>query len=205
MKEPRPVTLAAHGVRLEPLAREHREPLAAAAADGELWQLWYTSVPGPEETERYVAQALAGQEAGHMLPFVVREPESGAIVGSTRYHDIVKEAERVEIGYTWYAKRCQKTHVNSACKLLLFGHAFEALGCKVVGLRTDNFNFASQRAIEALGAKKDGVLRHHAVRRDGTVRDSVMYSVLASEWPDVKRHLELRLKKMGSDQHFRTQ
>jgi RimJ/RimL family protein N-acetyltransferase len=195
MKEPRPVTLAGHGVRLEPLAREHRDALAAAAADGELWQLWYTSVPRPEETERYIAQALAGQEAGQMLPFVVREVASGTIVGSTRYHDIVKEASRVEIGYTWYARRWQKTHVNSVCKLLLFGHAFEALGCQVVGLRTDNFNFTSQRAIEALGAKKDGVIRHHAPRRDGTVRDTVMYSVLASEWPDVKRHLELRLNR----------
>jgi RimJ/RimL family protein N-acetyltransferase len=202
MNEPRPVTLAARGVRLEPLAREHRDALAAAAADGELWQLWYTGVPRPEETERYIAQALAGQEAGQMLPFVVREVDSGAIVGSTRYHDIVKEAERVEIGYTWYARRWQKTHVNTVCKLLLFGHAFEALGCQVVGLRTDNFNFTSQRAIEALGAKKDGVIRHHAPRRDGTVRDTVMYSVLASEWPDVKRHLELRLKK-GSEQFSR--
>jgi RimJ/RimL family protein N-acetyltransferase len=203
MKEPRAVTLTGHGVRLEPLAREHRDALAAAAADGELWQLWYTSVPRPEETERYIAQALTGQEAGHMLAFVVRELESGTIVGSTRYHDIVKEASRVEIGYTWYAKRWQKTHVNTVCKWLLFGHAFEALDCKVVGLRTDNFNFASQRAIEALGAKKDGVLRHHAVRRDGSVRDSVMYSVLASEWLDVKRHLELRLKK-GSAQFSRS-
>jgi len=199
MKEPRPVTLAGHGVRLEPLAREHRDALGAAAADGELWQLWYTSVPRPEETERYIAQALAGQDAGQMLPFVVRDVESGTLVGATRYHDIVKEAERVEIGYTWYAKRWQMTHVNTVCKLLLFGHAFEALGCKVVGLRTDNFNFTSQRAIAALGAKQDGVIRHHAPRRDGTVRDTVMYSVLASEWPDVKRHLELRLKK-GSAQ-----
>src|SRR3954451_3167365 len=150
MRAPNRVTLEGHAVRLEPLAREHRDALAAAAADGELWQLWFTSVPRPEETERYIAQALTGQEAGHMLPFVVRELDSGTIVGSTRYHDIVKEASRVEIGYTWYAKRWQKTHVNTVCKLLLFGHAFEALGCKVVGLRTDNFNFASQRAIEAL-------------------------------------------------------
>jgi len=202
MKEPRPVTLEGHGVRLEPLAREHRDALAAAAADGALWELWFTSVPRPEETERYIAQALAGQDAGHMLPFVVRELESGTLVGSTRYHDILKEAERLEIGYTWYAKRWQKTHLNTVCKLLLFGHAFEALACKVVGLRTDNFNFASQRAIEALGAKKDGVIRHHQPRRDGTVRDTVMYSVLASEWPDVKRHLELRLKK-GSEQFSR--
>ena len=128
-----------------------------------------------------------------MLPFVVRELSSNEIVGSTRYHDIIKDASRVEIGWTWYARRWQKSHVNTACKLLLLGHAFDALGCKVVGLRTDNFNFASQRAIEALGAKKDGVLRHHWPRRDGTVRDSVMYSIIVSEWPDVKRHLELRL------------
>jgi RimJ/RimL family protein N-acetyltransferase len=195
MREPKRITLEGHGVRLEPLAREHREALATAAADGKLWELWFTSVPQPEETERYIAQALAGQEAGHMLPFVVRELESGAIVGSTRYHDIVKEAERVEIGYTWYASRWQKSHVNTACKLLLFSHAFVELGCKVVGLRTDNFNFASQRAIEALGAKKDGVIRHHQPRRDGTVRDTVMYSVLASEWRDVRRHLELRLAR----------
>jgi RimJ/RimL family protein N-acetyltransferase len=202
VKEPRPVTLEGHGVRLEPLAREHRDALAKAAADGELWQLWFTSVPEPQQTEAYIAQALAGRDAGHMLPFVVRELASGVIVGSTRYHDIIKDASRVEIGWTWYAKRWQKSHVNTACKLLLLGHAFDGLGCKVVGLRTDNFNFASQRAIEALGAKKDGVLRHHAPRRDGTVRDSVMYSIILSEWPDVKRHLELRLKK-GSEQFSR--
>jgi RimJ/RimL family protein N-acetyltransferase len=195
MKEPRPVTLEGHGVRLEPLAREHRDALAKAAADGELWRLWFTSVPEPQQTDTYIAQALAGRDAGHMLPFVVRELTSGAIAGSTRYHDIIKDASRVEIGYTWYAKRWQKSHVNTACKLLLLAHAFDALDCKVVGLRTDNFNFTSQRAIEALGAKKDGVLRHHAARRDGTVRDSVMYSIVLSEWPDVKRHLELRLRR----------
>jgi RimJ/RimL family protein N-acetyltransferase len=195
MKEPRPVTLEAHGVRLEPLAREHRDALASAAADGALWELWFTSVPRPEETERYIAQALAGLEAGHMLPFVVRELKTNSIVGSTRYHDIVFDAERVEIGYTWYARRWQKTHINAACKLLLLAHAFEALECAVVGLRTDNFNFRSQRAIEALGAKKDGVIRHHQPRRDGSVRDTVMYSVLADEWRDVRRHLELRLAR----------
>jgi len=198
MKEPRPVTLEGNGVRLEPLAREHGEALAKAAADGELWQLWFTSVPRPEETDRYGQQALAGQEARHMLAFVVRELSSGAVVGSTRYHDIVKDAERVEIGYTWYAKRWQKSHVNTACKLLLLGHAFDELACKVVGLRTDNFNFASQRAIEALGARKDGVIRHHQPRRDGSVRDTVMYSIVVSEWPDVKRHLELRLRQRSS-------
>jgi len=195
MIRPAPATLEGHGVRLEPMRREHHDGIAAAAADGSLWQLWFTSVPAPAETERYIAQALDGQAAGHMLPWAVRELGSGDIIGSTRYHDIVIEADRVEIGYTWYARRWQRSHVNTACKLLLFGHAFERLGCTVVGLRTDNFNFASQRAIEALGAKKDGVIRHHQPRRDGSVRDTVMYSVLASEWPDIKRHLELRLAR----------
>jgi len=195
MKDPRPATLEGHGVRLEPLAASHEKDLDGAAADGELWKLWFTSVPAPGETRSYISTALAGLEAGHMLPFAVRELASNAIVGSTRYHDIIKPADRVEIGYTWYAKRWQKSHVNTACKLLLLAHAFDALGCKVVGLRTDNFNFASQRAIEALGAKKDGVIRHHWPRRDGTVRDTVMYSILLSEWPDVRRHLESRLRK----------
>lgn len=192
---PAPVTLEGHGVRLEPLAREHHDGLAAAASDGQLWTLWFTSVPSPEETHAYISAALAGQEAGHMLPWAVRDLATGTIVGSTRYHDIVPSIDRVEIGYTWYARRCQKTHVNTACKWLLLGHAFEALGCRVVGLRTDNFNFASQQAIEALGAKKDGVIRHHAARRDGTVRDTVIYSIVAAEWRDVKRHLELRLAR----------
>ena len=175
--------------------REHHDGLVAAASDGALWQLWFTSVPSPEEARAYISAALAGQDAGHMLPWAVRDLATNMIVGSTRYHDIVAAIDRVEIGYTWYARRCQKTRINTACKLLLLGHAFDALGCKVVGLRTDNFNFASQQAIEALGAKKDGVIRHHAARRDGTVRDTVMYSILAGEWPDVKRHLELRLTR----------
>jgi len=195
MISPQSVVLEAHGVRLEPLAREHHDALAAAAADGELWKLWFTSVPEPEQTHAYISAALAGRDAGHMLPWAVRELASGAIVGSTRYHDIVPAISRVEIGYTWYARRCQKTGVNTSCKLLLMTHAFEALGCAVVGFRTDNFNFASQQAIAALGAKKDGVIRHHQPRRDGTVRDTVLYSILAAEWPDVKRHLELRLDR----------
>ena len=195
MREPRPVTLEHDGVRLEPLTREHRDAIAKAAADGELWKLWFTTVPAPAETDNYISVALAGLEAGHMLPFAVRELKSGEIIGSTRYHDIIKPSDRVEIGYTWYGKRWQKSHVNTSCKLMLFTHAFEELGCKVVGLRTDNFNFTSQRAIEALGAKKDGVIRHHWPRRDGTIRDTVMYSVIASEWPDVKRHLQARLQK----------
>ena len=190
-----PVALEGHGVRLEPLTAAHREGLAAAAADGRLWELWYTSVPGPEETAKYIADALAGQQAGHMLPWAVRELATGAIAGTTRYHDILPQVDRVEIGWTWYAARWQKSHVNTACKLLLLTHAFEAVGCQVVGLRTDNFNFASQRAISALGAQQDGVIRHHMARRDGTVRNTVMYSILAAEWPDVRRHLGLRLAR----------
>lgn len=193
MIDPRPSVLAGHGVRLEPLTPEHRDALAAAAADGELWRLWFTSVPEPAQTAAYIADALQGQKDGIMLPWVVRELTSGAIVGCTRYHDIIARADRVEIGYTWYSKTWQRSHVNTACKLLLLGHAFDTLGCGVVGLRTDNFNFASQRAIEGLGAKKDGVIRHHIARRDGSIRDTVLYSILAGEWRDVKRHLELRL------------
>lgn len=192
---PAPVTLEGRGIRLEPLHPDHAPAFAEAVRDGELWRLWFTAVPEPDKTEAYIASALDGQRAGHMLPWAVRELTSDAIIGSTRYHDIVPAIDRVEIGYTWYAARWQRSHVNTACKLLLLTHAFETLGCKVVGLRTDNFNFRSQRAIEALGAKKDGVLRHHQARRDGTVRDSVMYSILATEWRDVKRHLELRLDR----------
>ena len=195
MIHPKPVTLEGHGVRLEPLSREHHDGLVAAASDGRLWELWFTSVPEPEQTHAYISGAQAGLEAGHMLPWAVRELASGLIAGSTRYHDIIANVDRVEIGWTWYAKRWQKSHVNTACKLLLLGHAFDQLGCKVVGLRTANFNFTSQRAIEALGAKKDGVIRHHWPRRNGTVRDTVMYSILAHEWPDVRRHLELRLAR----------
>ena len=195
MIAPGPVTLEGHGVRLEPLAPEHHDGLVAAARDGELWQLWYTSVPAPEETDGYIVAALAGQQSGHMLPWAVRDLASGSLVGSTRYHDIVASIHRVEIGYTWYARRCHRTHINSACKLLLLAHAFEGLGCAVVGFRTDNFNFTSQRAIAALGAKRDGVIRHHQPRRDGTARDTVLFSILAHEWRDVRRHLELRLAR----------
>ena len=195
MIHPKPATLEGNGVRLEPLKREHEQDLAAAASDGKLWELFFTSVPEPDKVQAYIAAALSGQEKGEMLPWVVRDLKSNAVVGSTRYHDILPASDRVEIGYTWYAQRMQRSHVNTACKLLLFTYAFETVNCKVVGLRTDNFNFRSQRAIEALGAKKDGVIRHHAPRRDGTIRDTVMYSVLATEWPDVKRHLQFRLKR----------
>jgi RimJ/RimL family protein N-acetyltransferase len=190
--------LEGHGVRLEPLRTEHEAGLAAAVADGRLWELWFTVVPRPEEVGAYIADALQGQRAGHMLPWAVRDLSTGVIVGSTRYHDIVAEIDRVEIGHTWYARSRQRTHVNTTCKRLLLAYAFETLGCAVVGLRTDNFNFRSQRAIEALGAKKDGVLRHHRRRADGSVRDSVMYSILASEWRDVRRHLDARVARLAS-------
>jgi N-acetyltransferase len=193
-----PIQLEGHGVRLEPLTPAHADALRTAASDGRLWELWYTAVPEPGQVETYIEAALAGQRDGRMLPWAVRDLASGTIVGSTRYHDIVAEIDRVEIGYTWYARSWWRTHVNTTCKLLLMQHAFETLGCQVVGLRTDNFNFTSQRAIEALGAKKDGVIRHHHARRDGSVRDSVLYSVLRAEWRDVKRNLELRLVRHRS-------
>ena len=184
-----PVTLKLRGIALVPLSLAHEEGLAAAAADGELWTLRVTSVPEPQETRTYIETALQGREAGHRFAFAVTEEATGTVLGTTSFHDILPAVKRVEVGYTWYAKRCQRTHVNTTCKLLMLTHAFEALGCNVVGWRTDNFNFASQRAIERLGAKKDGVLRGHALRRDGTVRDTVMYSLAAGEWPEVKAQL----------------
>jgi len=190
-----PTTLEGRGIRLEPLAHAHDAGLRAAAADGALWELWYTGVPTVDGVSAYIDAALAGQQRGHMLPWAVRELAGNTLVGSTRYHDILVEVDRVEIGYTWYAERWQRSHVNTTCKLLLLGHAFDRLGCAVVGLRTDGFNFRSQRAIEALGARRDGVIRHDRLRRDGTPGDTVMYSILATEWPDVRRHLELRLQR----------
>ena len=195
MLQPSPVVVEGHGIRLEPLSQDHHDAHVAAASDGTLWELWFTTIPPPDGMRKYIDDALRGQRDGHMLPWVVRETANGEIVGSTRYHDIVTAIDRVEIGYTWYRASRQRSSVNTTCKLLLLAHAFDTLGCKVVGLRTDNFNFRSQRAIEGIGAKKDGVLRHHAARKDGTVRDSVMYSILASEWRDVRRHLELRLAR----------
>jgi len=187
MMDVRPVTLTDGRIRLQPMSLDHVDALKAAAADGELWKLRVTSVPAPEDTRGYVERALAMKDR---LPFVVVDLESeNRIVGSTSYHDIVPAIDRLEIGWTWYAKSTQRSHVNTGAKLLLLVHAFETLGAKVVGWRTDNYNFASQRAIERLGAKRDGVIRHHALRRDGTVRDTVMYSVTAGEWPEVKAHL----------------
>ena len=195
-----PVTLRERGVRLEPLALAHEEGLRAAAADGELWKLRITSVPEPEGTRAYIESALAMREQGHRLAFAVVHDATGQVLGSTSYHDIVPAVRRVEIGYTWYAKSVQRTHVNTTCKLLMMGHAFDTLGCHVVGWRTDNYNFASQRAIERLGARKDGVLRGHALRRDGTIRDTVMYSMRAGEWPEARAQLLYLL-----EQHAHTQ
>ncbi len=190
-----PVILSGRGIKLEPLALNHEAGLRAAAADGELWRLRVTSVPEPEQTRKYIEDALAMREAGNRFAFAVLEAGSGTVLGCSSYHDIVPAVRRVEIGWTWYARRCQRTHVNSVAKLLLMTHAFETVGCHVVGWRTDNFNFASQAAIERLGAKKDGVIRGHALRRDGTVRDTVMYSMRAGEWPEAKAQLLYLLDK----------
>lgn len=192
---PSPCTLEFGSIRLEPLGPEHAPALEAAAADGELWRLRVTSVPDPGAAASYIQTALQGLTAGHMLPFAVRDLTSNEILGSTRYHDIIPDVARLEIGYTWYAKRYQRTHLNTTCKLMLMTHAFETLGAKTVGWRTDNFNWTSQRAIERLGAKRDGVIRGNALRRDGTVRDTVMYSVTAGEWPEIKAHLHHLLNR----------
>jgi len=188
-----PVTLERDGIRLEPLTQDHAQALAEAVMDGELWKLWFTQIPEPAAVAAYIEKALQGQRDGHMLPWAVRS--GSRLIGCTRYHDIMPDVDRVEIGYTWYIASLQKTRVNTVCKLMLLTHAFESLGCRVVGLRTDNFNFRSQRAIEGLGAKKDGVLRHHRRRKDGSFGDTVMYSILAGEWPEIKRHLEFRLER----------
>ena len=190
-----PVTLSDRGIVLVPLALQHEDGLRKAAADGELWNIRVTSVPAPEETRDYIETALRMRDEGNRFAFAVTDETTGRVIGSTSYHDIVGVIRRVEIGYTWYAKSAQRTHVNTTCKLLMLTHAFETLGCNVVGWRTDNFNHASQRAIERLGAKKDGVIRGHALRRDGTIRDTVMYSVAAGEWPEVRAQLHWLLAR----------
>jgi len=190
-----PVTLEGYGLRVLPLALEHAAGLQAAAADGALWTIRVTSVPEPENTRQYIEDALVMREGGNRFAFVVQDAASGKVLGCSSYHDILPAVKRVEIGYTWYAQSVQRTHVNTACKLLLMTHAFETLGCHVVGWRTDNFNFASQAAIERLGARKDGVIRGHALRRDGTIRDTVMYSLRAGEWPEVRAQLLYALNK----------
>lgn len=196
MTAPTPSRLADDHVTLEPLQLDHVPALEAAAADGALWQLWFTSVPAPGQMQAYVEKALQGQREGTMLPFVVREAGSGTVVGTSRYYDIVAEPRRLAIGYTWYARRWQKGHLNTACKRLLLEHAFETLGCVAVEFHTDHRNLDSQRAIERLGAQREGVLRAHKLRPDGSLRDTVCYSILAREWPDVRRWLELRLSRL---------
>ena len=191
----RPQVLRDRGVRLEPLALSHEAGLREAAADGEVWRIRVTSVPEPAQTRDYIDTALKMRAEGHRLAFAVIDEATQQVLGSTSYHDIVPAIRRVEIGYTWYRQSVQRTHVNTTAKLLMMGHAFDTLGCAVVGWRTDNYNFASQKAIERLGARKDGVIRHHALRRDGTVRDTVIYSMLAGEWPEAKAQLLYLLKR----------
>ena len=194
-----PLVMCQNGVRLEPLSLAHEEGLRAAAADGTLWKLRITSVPEPQDTRAYIETALQMRADGHRFAFAVRDDATGEVLGCTSFHDILPAVKRVEIGYTWYAKSVQRTHVNTTAKLLMMGHAFDTLGCHVVGWRTDNFNFASQRAIERLGAKKDGVIRGHALRRDGTIRDTVMYSMRAGEWPEARAQLLYLLERHALD------
>ncbi|HQS21151.1 MULTISPECIES: GNAT family protein [unclassified Acidovorax] len=190
-----PLVMRHNGVRLEPLALWHEDGLRAAAADGELWKLRITSVPEPHETRAYIETALKMREDGHRFAFAVVDDATGTVLGTTSYHDILPAVKRVEIGWTWYRKSVQRSHVNTIAKLLMMGHAFDQLGCNVVGWRTDNYNFASQRAIERLGAKKDGVIRGHALRRDGTIRDTVMYSMRSGEWPEARAQLLYLLER----------
>ncbi len=190
-----PITLSLRGLRLEPLSLAHEEGLRQAAADGDLWKLRITSVPEPENTRKYIEDALKMREDGTRFAFAVIDEATGKVLGSSSYHDILPAVKRVEIGYTWYAKSVQRSHVNSTCKLMLMTHAFETLQCGVVGWRTDNFNFASQKAIERLGAQKDGTIRGHALRRDGTIRDTVMYSMRSGEWAEAKAQLVYQLDK----------
>ena len=190
-----PVTLHGTHAVLEPLAPEHLEGVRQAAADGGLWRLWYTSVPAPEATQAWFDKALDVRERLGGMTFVVREAASGDIVGSTRYFNVDAPNRRLEIGHTWYAKRAQRTAINTECKLLLLAHAFETLSCIAVEFRTHWFNHASRRAIERLGAKQDGVLRNHQLSPDGSRRDTVVFSILEGEWPAVKTHLRFLLDR----------
>ncbi|MDQ8048659.1 GNAT family protein [Luteibacter sp.] len=195
-----PVRLENPYVSLEPLQLAHIEPLERAAADGDLWKLWFTSVPAPGRMTDYVEAALRGQEEGRMSPWAIRENASGEIVGSTRYYDIVNDPSRLAIGYTWYARRWQRSHVNTASKHLLLSNAFQNVGAVAVEFHTDAYNQDSQRAIEKLGARREGVLRAHKRRPDGSLRDTVCYSILATEWPDVDKWLQLRLARLAPPQ-----
>ncbi|MBF7681975.1 GNAT family N-acetyltransferase [Acinetobacter sp. B5B] len=192
-----PVQLSKHGVLLEPLTHEHLYGLTAACQDGELWKIRVTSTPKADEVKQYINTACNQGLLGHRFAFAVIEKDTGQVIGTTSYHDILADVKRVEIGYTWYAQSVQRTHVNTTCKLLLLEHAFETLNCNTVAFRTDIFNFKSQRAIERLGAKKDGIIRGNAFRKDNTIRDTVMYSISSSEWPDIKAHITDLLSRHG--------
>ncbi len=187
------IELALNNICLVPLSYEHEQGLAEVVKDGELWNLRITSTPHFSEVQSYIETALMQKEQGSRYPFAVLEENTGKILGTTSYHDILENVRRYEIGYTWYAQSVQRTHVNTTCKLLLLEYAFEQLNAKTVGLRTDQFNFKSQRAIERLGAKKDGIIRGDALRKDGTIRDTVMYSIVKGEWNNVKAHLRALL------------
>jgi N-acetyltransferase len=190
-----PVTLTGTHASVEPLGREHEEGLQRAVADGELWRLWYTTVPPPQKMGQYIAIALDMRERLDAMPFVIREKSSGEIVGCTRYFNVDATNRRLEIGHTWYSKRVQRGPINTECKLLLLTHAFEKLQCIAVEFRTHWFNHASRTAIERLGAKQDGVLRNHQVSADGSKRDTVVFSIIDGEWPAVKRHLRYQLER----------
>ena len=194
MPWPDPITLSGRHSRLLPLAAEHAASLAEAVRDGELWKLWYTAVPSPETMAAEIARRLALQAAGSMLPFTVLDA-SGTTVGMTTYMNIDATHKRVEVGSTWYAKRVQRTILNTECKLLLLGHAFDALDCIAVEFRTHRFNQQSRRGIERLGAQLDGILRNHQRAGNGTLRDTVVYSITADEWPAVQTHLRWQLDK----------
>lgn len=187
-------TLEGRHVRLEPLRAEHADALRAAAADGELWTLRYTSVPdlAPGDAEAYIATALQQRDAGRSLPFVVKDA-AGEVVGSTRFYDIDRGVPRVKLGYTWYAQRAQRSSLNTEAKLLLIEHAFMQWRCEAVALETSHENLRSQAAIARLGARRDGVLRAHSRHRDGTLRDTVVFSILAAEWPTLRNDLESKL------------
>lgn len=188
-------TLRGDHVSLEPLRLEHCAELAAAARDGELWRLWYTSVPAPEGMAANIAFRLDWQARGGMLPFIVRRLSDGVIVGATSYCNITPAHRRLEIGYTWYARSVQRSAVNTECKLLMLTHAFESMDCAGVEFRTHWINHQSRAAIERLGAKLDGVLRSHQVMPDGSLRDTCVYSIIAHEWPTVRNHLRFRLAR----------
>jgi RimJ/RimL family protein N-acetyltransferase len=187
-----PVTLSGPHARLEPLSREHKDGLTEAVKDGELWKLWYTFIPRAEDMGQEIDRRLGLQAAGAMLPFTVKDAD-GTIAGMTTYMNVDAANKRVEIGSTWYAQRVQRTPLNTQCKLLLLTHAFEKLNCIAVEFRTHFFNHQSRRGIERLGAKLDGILRSHQVAPNGTLRDTVVYSIIASEWPTVKAHLTYQL------------